>query len=80
MRNVGCQPPWRRFTLDILPECDTLELLNKYANEYERIASMVRNEIFEDTRCLIPCTFMEYKVGNCNIFLRFGLFNDDFKH
>ena len=67
MRNVGCQPPWRRFTVEELPECDNLALLNKYANEYERIASMVRNEILEDTRCLIPCTFMEYKV--CKYFL-----------
>ena len=62
MRNVGCQPPWRRFTVDELPVCDSLALLNLYAYEYERIASMVRSEILEDTNCLIPCTFMEYKV------------------
>ena len=67
MRNVGCQPPWRRFTVDELPECDSLALLNKFAYEYERIASMVRSEILEDTNCLIPCTFMEYKVCKYSI-------------
>ena len=62
MRNAGCKPPWRRFDVIGLPLCDNLQLLAKYAQEYERISSMVRSEILDDTKCLMPCTFMEYKV------------------
>ena len=62
MKNVGCQPPWRRFNVSGLPECDNLILMTKYAHEYDRIASKVKSEIIKETMCLMPCTFMEYKV------------------
>ena len=63
MLNVGCQPPWRRFSVEGLPLCDNSNLLTQFGNEYGRIITMVKNELIEETKCLAPCTFMEYKVG-----------------
>ena len=62
MLNVGCQPPWRRFSVEGLPLCDNSNLLTQFGNEYGRIITMVKNELIEETKCLAPCTFMEYKV------------------
>ena len=61
---VGCQPPWRRFSVEGLPLCDNSNLLTRFGNEYTRVTQMVKNELIEETKCLAPCTFMEYKVGN----------------
>ena len=62
MLNVGCQPPWRRFSVEGLPICDNSNLLTQFGQEYNRITQMVKNELIEETKCLVPCTFMEYKV------------------
>ena len=62
MLNVGCQPPWRRFSVEGLPLCDNSNLLTRYGNEYDRVTQMVKNELIEETKCMAPCTFMEYKV------------------
>ena len=64
MLNVGCQPPWRRFSVEGLPICDNSNLLTQFGQQYNRITQMVKNELIEETKCLVPCTFMEYKVGN----------------
>ena len=63
MRNAECQPPWRRLDIVGLPQCDNMQLLNKFGKEYERISGMVRSKMIKETQCLMPCTFMEYKVG-----------------
>ena len=61
---VGCQPPWRRFVMEKKPLCDNLSLLHDYGNEMDRFtASLGKNELFEETSCLMPCSFMEYRVS-----------------
>ena len=65
MRKAGCQPPWRRFSVEGLPICDNWALLNKYTIENSKVGSdMVKDELIAETKCMFPCTFMEYKVGS----------------
>ena len=63
MSKVGCQPAWRKISVIGLPLCDNLTLLAKYANEFERVGRMVREDVVEATKCLMPCLFMEYEVS-----------------
>ena len=62
MKSVGCQPKWRKSTVPGLPNCDNISLLSRYMDEFERITNSVTNNIVKETQCLMPCTFMEYKV------------------
>ena len=65
IKQVGCQPPWRRFSVEGLPICDNWALLNKYTIENSKVGSdMVKDELIAETKCMFPCTFMEYKVGS----------------
>ena len=61
---VGCQPPWRRFAVEGVPLCDTWTLLSRYSQENRRLTEeMDRAEIIEATQCLLPCSYMEYRVS-----------------
>ena len=60
---AGCQPPWSRFKMECEPLCDNLTLLNKFAKESFEFYSPDKNELFEKTNCLLPCSFMEYRVS-----------------
>ena len=61
--SVGCQPPWRRYNLDSQLVCDNMSMLNKYDYKMNEFYSMDKKELFAKTSCLIPCFFMEYRVG-----------------
>ena len=63
MARAGCQPPWRLVSLPGLPLCDNLALLGNYSEEYVNIAYIGRNDLLERTKCLLPCTYIEYRVG-----------------
>ena len=64
MRQAGCQPPWRRFDVEELPLCDNWTMLDKYSEENLNIKdTMTKEDIIETTMCLMPCTFMEYRVS-----------------
>ena len=65
MIKVGCQPPWRKINVSGLPLCDNINQLLKYGNEFERVGRMVREDVVEYTKCLMPCSFMEYEVSGC---------------
>ena len=60
---VGCQPPWTRFIMEGHPLCDNLTKINEYSNKVNEFYDMGKNDLFEETSCLIPCIFMEYKVS-----------------
>ena len=60
---AGCQPHWRRFSVSDLPECGNATMLTWYGEEYWRLADLYREELIAATGCLLPCTFMEYKVS-----------------
>ena len=50
------------------PSCDNLSLVIEYGNENNKVYSLSRNELFEETGCLMPCVFMEYRVSFVNLF------------
>ena len=47
------------------PLCDTWTLLSRYSEENRRLTEeMDRQEIIEATQCLLPCSYMEYRVSS----------------
>ena len=62
MLKAGCQTPWSRVNVEGVPVCDNSSLLEKYSNTYWKAVDMDRYKLLEYTKCLMPCTFMEYKV------------------
>ena len=62
MVGAGYQTSWSRVVVDGLPLCDNSTLLEYYSNAYFEAMGLGRNELIERTGCLMPCTFMEYKV------------------
>ena len=60
---AGCQPPWRRFNMEGQPICDNSSLLNKFRMESTKVSHLVKDDIFKETNCLMPCSFMEYRVS-----------------
>ena len=65
MEEVGCKPPWRRFEIDHLPVCSNLSQVVEYSTVYEKYATMPQMKLITQTKCLYPCSYMEYKVISC---------------
>ena len=63
MIKAGCQPHWRRIDIEGLPLCDNNETMYKYGRERYDAWEMSRTELFQKTKCLMPCAYMEYKVN-----------------
>ena len=64
MTDAGCQPPWRRFHMEALPLCDNFTLLNEhFFGAYWKRYIADRKTIIDETKCLMPCSYMEYKVS-----------------
>ena len=63
MAMAGCQPHWRRFSAEDLPECDNSSMLTRYSEEYWKICNLYRQQIINLTGCHLPCSFLEYKVS-----------------
>ena len=60
---TGCQPPWRLFSVEGLPICQNITMLDKYTAILMNVTyNMDSEDIYQATNCLMPCTFMEYKV------------------
>ena len=62
MAKVGCQPPFSRFEVKGLRLCDNWTLLKRYNEEVVRLYPDTRSNIIGSSKCLMPCSFMEYKV------------------
>ena len=60
---AGCQPYWNKFNMKGIQICKNGSMLNHYSNERTTISLMSREELIETTKCLMPCSFMEYKVS-----------------
>lgn len=63
MAQVGCQPPFSRFEVKGLRLCDNWTLLKRYNEEVVRLYPDTRSNIIGSSKCLMPCSFMEYKVS-----------------
>ena len=59
---AGCQPPWRRVTVEEFPVCDNATLLEYYDTKFWNFYNSDRKTLFEKSDCLMPCSFIEYKV------------------
>ena len=59
---AGCQPPWRRFTVDEFPVCDNWTLLDSYETEFWNSYNLDSKNLFKMSNCLKPCSFLEYQV------------------
>ena len=57
-----CQPKWSRVNIEDLPLCDNKTMLVKYSAEYWKLGSLERDDLINLTKCLMPCSYMEYKV------------------
>ena len=66
---AGCQPYWNKLNMKGIQICKNGSMLNHYSNERTTISLMSRKELIETTKCLMPCSFMEYKVSVCIIHL-----------
>ena len=60
---AGCQPPWWRFPVEGIPLCDSQLLLDNFEKEYSPLDDTDSNQLFKLTNCLMPCSFLEYKVS-----------------
>ena len=59
---IGCQPPLRRFYVDGMPLCNNVSLVTLFYRKFSRLSNLDRKKVFEETNCLMPCKFLEYKV------------------
>ena len=60
---AGCQPHWRRVTVDEIPVCDNVSMILRYDEEFWKYIDLSRRELFGESKCRLPCSFMEYKVS-----------------
>ena len=60
---AGCQPHWRRVTVDEMPVCDNVSMILRYDEEFWKYIDLSRRELFGESKCRLPCSFMEYKVS-----------------
>ena len=62
IRMAGCQPPWSRVKVEDMPLCDNKTLVLNYSTLYFEVSSLERENLCNLTKCLMPCSYMEYKV------------------
>ena len=60
---AGCQPYWNRFDMGGTPFCKNASTLQQYSDEVTKFSYLYKNELVGETKCLIPCSFTEYKVN-----------------
>ena len=58
---AGCQPKWSRVNED-QPLCDNKNMSEKYSWLYYEFGKLEREDLIKHTKCLMPCSYMEYKV------------------
>jgi hypothetical protein len=61
---VGCRPQWDRMHNKTEPICTEMEQLVKIDKEYNDLAIVEQTEIRDQTGCLLPCRYKEYKVAD----------------
>ena len=61
-REVGCRPPWDIWSPTSIPVCDTLEKNIKHEQLDWKFFNHEKKVIINNTKCLVPCNYLEYKV------------------
>ena len=63
MAKSGCRPYWNRFEMENIPICSNVSMMKQYDDAITAVAWLYENELFEETKCLVPCSYTEYKVN-----------------
>ena len=63
LQRLGCKPFWMDMIESDLPLCSNYSSLSKYRNMTQDILSKDERALFEEFKCLKPCSFMEYQVS-----------------
>ena len=63
VQRVGCQPYWNKHNIMGINICENGTMLKLYTSERNRMSYMSRKELIRESKCLMPCTYMEYKVN-----------------
>ena len=66
---VGCQTFWS--DLPGYPVCSNLKDFYRFSAEYDRFASMEKNELLTWSGCLRPCEYMEYQLADTPIHIHY---------
>ena len=59
---AGCQPLWNKFNISKVPFCSNASMLKKYSDESISFSKLHKKELLDESKCLIPCIYTEYKV------------------
>ena len=62
-RMIGCRLEWDSWSSRDIPLCSTLEHLDRFEKEYEKVNRLWKPNIVKNTGCLIPCSYTEYKLA-----------------
>ena len=62
-KRVGCRLEWDAWTSKDIPKCSTVDQLLKFEMEYHRIVGMDQWNVVNNTGCLTPCSYTEYKLA-----------------
>ena len=65
-KQVGCRPPWdmsNSVGSDDIPICNKLEKIKEIGKKYRHFAYCDLEVILEETKCLKPCFYNEYKLA-----------------
>ena len=49
--------------MDDLPICYNMKMLNRFGKVYDRMMNKFKDDIIETTKCKLPCSYLEFKVG-----------------
>ena len=60
--SAGCQPPWSSVNVEDIPFCANHTELKNHAVAFLQHANMGLHDLSERSKCMLPCSFIEYEV------------------
>ena len=62
-KKIGCRLEWDSWSSSDIQLCTTVEQLKSFDKEYSNHWNLQRQSVIENTGCLIPCSYTEYKLA-----------------
>jgi hypothetical protein len=62
-KRIGCRLEWDAWSSKDITKCSTVDQLLKFEKEYNRIVGMDQWNVVNNTGCLTPCSYTEYKLA-----------------
>ena len=63
-QKIGCKPFWLKLDIN-LETCQESKDMKTYLSKLRVSLGMDEQTIYEEYKCLKPCTYIEYKVPKC---------------